>query len=213
MEHIFPDYDLYPKLTKDTAFGFMTRGCPRGCNFCHVGAKEGRCSCKVADIEEFWKGQKNIVLCDPNILASKDHKDLLQQLVDSNALVDINQGLDIRLVTAENIDLIRKIRIKAVHFAYDRFEDRNIIEPKLRMFREATGYDRHKVVVYVLVNYDTTLEEDLHRINEIRKIGFQPYPMIYDKEHCDHVYKDLQRWCNPFIFASAETFEQYRRSK
>lgn len=41
IEHIYPDYSLYPELTKDTAYGFLTRGCPRGCDFCHVQQKEG----------------------------------------------------------------------------------------------------------------------------------------------------------------------------
>ena len=42
IEHIYPYYDLYPEQTKDTAYGFMTRGCPRGCDFCHVACKEGK---------------------------------------------------------------------------------------------------------------------------------------------------------------------------
>lgn len=46
IEHIYPDYSIYEEYTKDTAFGFLTRGCPRGCSFCHVMAKEGRCSKK-----------------------------------------------------------------------------------------------------------------------------------------------------------------------
>lgn len=75
VEHIYPDYGLYG--IKDTAYGFLTRGCPRRCDFCHVAAKEGRCSRKVADLSEFWNGQKNIVLCDPNVIACKDWKDLL----------------------------------------------------------------------------------------------------------------------------------------
>lgn len=119
IEHIYPDYSIYPEETKDTAFGFLTRGCPRACGFCHVEAKEGRCSVKVADLSEFWRGQKKIVLCDPNILACKDHMELLQQLVDSKAKVDFNQGLDIRLVNERNIELIKQIRLKNIHFAFD----------------------------------------------------------------------------------------------
>lgn len=56
IEHVFPDYSLYPELTKETAYGFLTRGCPRGCGFCHVASKEGKCSRKVADLSEFFRG-------------------------------------------------------------------------------------------------------------------------------------------------------------
>ena len=54
IEHIYPDYSLYPNMTKGIAYGFLTRGCPRGCAFCHVAAKEGRCAVKVADVKDFW---------------------------------------------------------------------------------------------------------------------------------------------------------------
>ena len=40
IEHIYPDYSIYPECG-DTAYGFLTRGCPRGCSFCHVAPKEG----------------------------------------------------------------------------------------------------------------------------------------------------------------------------
>lgn len=69
IEHIYPDYSLYPDMTYDTAYGFLTRGCPRHCSFCIVGDKEGLYSRKVADLTEFWRGQKNIKLLDPNLLA------------------------------------------------------------------------------------------------------------------------------------------------
>lgn len=53
VEHIYPDYSIYPELTQDKAFGFLTRGCPRGCEFCHVGCKEGKRSHKVADLRAY----------------------------------------------------------------------------------------------------------------------------------------------------------------
>jgi len=215
IEHIYPDYSIYPNKTKDTAYGFLTRGCPRGCGFCHVASKEGRCSIKAADLSEFWRGQKNIVLLDPNLIACKDWRDLLQQLIDSKARVDFTQGLDIRMMTEEKAEMIRQIKIKLVHFAYDKIEDRDIVEPALAKFADITGWDRHKVVVYVLVNFNTTHEDDIHRINFIRNHGLQPYVMIYDKEHTnpgDRVRK-LQRWVNsPRIFWTVENFDLYQRN-
>ena len=211
IEHIYPDYSLYPEYTKDTAYGFLTRGCPRGCGFCHVASKEGKCSHKVADLSEFWRGQKNIVLCDPNILACKDHMELLQQLIDSKAKVEFNQGLDVRLITDKNLELLRQIRLDNIHFAYDRWQDKDIIEPRLRAFVEQTGYNRSKghTMCYILVNFDTTIKQDIHRIQFCRELNISPYPMIYDKEHCKPIYRKLQRWCNNVIFWSVPTFEEY----
>lgn len=211
VEHIYPDYSLYPQHTQDCAYGFLTRGCPRGCGFCHVASKEGKCSHKVANLDEFWKGQKKIVLNDPNILASSDHKDLLQQLIDSKAKVEFNQGLDIRLITDDNLELLKKIRLTQIHFAFDRYEDKEIIEPRLRAIKDI-GYDRNKgkVMVYILCNYDTELWQDIERIQLCRELNFSPYPMIYDKEHADPIYRKLQRWCNNWVFWVVPTFEEYK---
>lgn len=215
VEHIYPDYDLYPTLCKDTAYGFLTRGCPRGCSFCHVAAKEGLRSVKVADLNEFWDWQKNIVLLDPNILACKDRIELLQQLRDSKANIDFNQGLDARMLNEEVCDLLSEIRIKNVHFAWDRYQDGAVILPKLKMFANCKYPGKnpdHHAIVYTLVNFDTTLEEDLDRIYTLRDMGYWAYVMIYDKEHCDNKYKALQRWCNNrIIFASCKRFEDYKK--
>ena len=214
IETQYPDYSLYPTLTQDTAFGFLTRGCPRGCDFCHVASKEGLASRKIADLNQFWDGQKNIVLCDPNILACKDWRNLLQQLIDSKAMVDFNQGLDIRLMTPEKAEMLSKIRIKEIHFAWDKYQDKNKILPKLKLFAEYSNKPHsHNAIVYTLVNFDTTFEQDLERIYTLRELGYWAYVMIYDKEHCEQKYKDLQRWVNNrFIFAKCEKFEDYKPS-
>lgn len=212
IEHIYPDYSIYPELTQDTAFGFLTRGCPRGCDFCIVGKKEGLCAVKVADLSEFWNGQRKIVLCDPNILACKDWRDLLQQLIDSRAEIDFNQGLDIRLMTEEKARLLNQIKIKEIHFAWDRYQDKEKILPKLKLFASITKHSphAHKAIVYTIVNFDTTIEQDLERIYTLRDLGYWPYVMIYDKEHCQRVYKNMQRWVNNrFIFAKCKRFEDY----
>lgn len=212
IEHIYPDYSLYPEMTKDTAYGFLTRGCPRGCGFCHVEAKEGKCSYKVADLSEFWRGQKNIILCDPNILACKDHKELLRQLIESKAKVNFNQGLDIRLVNDRNLELLRQIKVDKIHFAFDRYQDKDIIMPKMRKVKEITGWSRGKgrVAVFILCNYDTTIDQDIERIQFCRSLDWSPYPMIYNKERADPIYRKLQRWCNNFIFWNTPRFEDYK---
>lgn len=212
VEHIYPDYSLYGIM--DSAYGFMTRGCPRGCSFCIVGKKEGMCSRKVADLCEFWHGQKNIVLNDPNILACRDWKDLLGQLADSKAMVDFNQGLDARMLTEEKCYALGAVRIKEIHFAWDRYEDKEKVLPKLKMFAEICKkkVHGHNAIVYVLTNYTTTIEEDLERIYMLRELGYWAYVMIYDKVHADRQHLDLQRWCNNrFIFAKCPSFEDYNR--
>lgn len=210
IEHIYPDYSLYG--ITDTAYGFLTRGCPRGCAFCIVAGKEGKCSHKVADLSEFWGGQKNIVLCDPNILACNKWKDLLGQLADSKASIDFNQGLDIRMMTEEKCQALKRINIKEIHFAWDRYEDKKIILPKLKMFSQAGLFkpNSHSAIVYVLVNHTSTIEQDLERIYTLRDLGYWAYVMVYDKAHASRTYHDLERWCNNrFVFAKCPRFEDY----
>lgn len=216
IEHIYPDYSIYPTLTKNTAYGFLTRGCPRGCHFCIVAEKEGRRSIKVADLSEWWNGQKNIVLCDPNILAYKGHMELLQQLIDSNAWVDINQGIDCRLLTEQNIEAINKIKLKNIHFAWDYMHEEKRVLKGLEMYRDIASRKVNGAfgTVYCLVNYDTTMEENLYRIYKLRDMGYDPYVMIYDKPNAPKQIRYLQRWCNNrFIFKSCPRFEDYEPKK
>ena len=211
VEHAYPAYWLYG--ITDTAYGFLSRGCPRGCDFCHVKSKEGTISHKVADLSEFWRGQPNICLSDPNILACPDWKDLFGQLKESKAKVDFNQGLDVRLCTEEKIYAINSINLnKHIHMAWDRHQDN--LEVHFRRFAKYYRRSTSSVMVYVLVNFGSTIEEDLYRIYTLRDLGFQPFVMLYDKEHADQIHKDLARWCdNKYIFKSCKRFEDYKPTR
>lgn len=210
IEHSYPDYSIYG--ITDTAYGYMTRGCPRNCGFCHTTQKDGSISCKTADLDEFWNGQKKIVLLDQNILACKDHLELLDQLIESKAKVEFNGGLDIRLVNDRNIEKIKQLRLTSIHFAFDCYDDKDLIMRNLQLFKDQTGYDKShgQIMVYVLCNYDTTIEQDIERIQFCRSLKFAPYPMIYDKTHADPIYKRLQRWCNNYIFWKCKEFSDYK---
>jgi len=211
IEHIYPDYSIYPDLTKDTAFGFLTRGCPRGCSFCHVAAKEGRCSIKVADLRAFWDGQGHVTLCDPNILACRDRDDLLGQLVESRAIIDFTQGIDVRLAMPERIEMLNRMRIKRIHMAWDQ-PDQDLTEEFKRFSECYSRKSESGKVVYVLTNYNSTIEQDLHRIYTLRDLKYDPYVMLYDKEHADQQHKDLQRWVNNrMIWRKCRKFEDYAK--
>ena len=215
VEHIYPDYSIYYERipeTRTTAYGFLTRGCPRGCDFCIVKHKEGRRSVKVADLSEFWRGQKNIVLLDPNMFACAEWRELSDQLIDSGAYVDFSQGCDIRIMTEEMIEAIRRMKIKQIHFAWDRYEDKDFIVQKFQMFKDITGWNQRKLGVYVLTNFNTTHEQDVERVETLKKLGFNPYVMIYEKEKLptNHITRQLQRWCNNRrIFQSTRHFSEY----
>ena len=209
IEHIYPDYTLYPKLTKNKAYGFLTRGCCNNCDFCIVSKKEGICSKKVANLLEFWDGQKEIILLDPNILACKDRIDLLEQLADSKSKVDFTQGLDARFITEEVAYVLKKIKIKTVHFAFDFMKKEKSIVQGLRIFKDIVGTNDRDAIVYILTNFNTTIEEDLYRVKKVQEIGYSPDVRIYRKNTAPKILKDLQRWCNNRILFRSTDFMDY----
>jgi hypothetical protein len=212
IEHVYPDYGLYG--IEDAAYGFLTRGCPRQCGFCIVSKKEGAVSKKVAGLGEFWKGQKEIVLLDPNILACKDHMSLLDELRLSGARVHFTQGMDIRLTTPENIALIKQIKIKRINFAWDNYRDRETILPKFMEFRKMTGFGRSQLGVSVLGGFDSGIEEDIERVEILHKLGYSPYFMVYERYRLppDHVLRKIQLWVNNrVVFNSCPNWEKYQK--
>jgi len=206
IEKMFPDYSIYPQFPY--AVSMTSRGCPRGCAFCHVAAKEGRCSIKVANVSDFWCGQDEIKVLDPNITACRDKRDLMQQYVDTKAKIDFTQGLDIRLLNQQDIEDLNKMRIGTLHFAWDNPQDD--LKSKFRDF--AKGFRRKTNIgtVYCLTNFNSTLDQDLYRIYTLRDLGYDPFVMVYNKPAAPKEIRRLQRWCNnKIIFKSTTRFEDY----
>lgn len=209
-EHIYPDYSLYG--IKNTAYGFLTRGCPRKCPFCIVANKEGTISRKVADLSEFWHGERNIIICDPNILACKDRYNLLEQLAKSEANVDFNQGLDIRLIDKGIIELLKSIKLKTFRFAWDDAKDKLTLEKLEYVAKELdVRKNERKYRVYVLTNYNSNFLDDLYRVDTLRYMGYDPYVMIYDKQNAPRYIRRLQRYVNnKTIFRTCKSFAEYK---
>lgn len=63
-----------------------------------------------------------------------------------------------------------------------------------------------------MTNFNTTIEQDLERIYTLRDMDYDPYVMIYDKEHTKTTdpVRLLQRWVNNRkIFKTIHNFKDY----
>lgn len=209
IEHQYPDYELYGG--GDRAYGFLTRGCPRSCKFCIVSEKEGNTH-TVADLDEFWRGQKEIMLMDSNITASKDCEKHFDTLIKSGALINFEGGLDIRFLTDKGAEQLNQMKTSMIHFAWDNYEF-NTYE-KLKRFRPMFKTDGRHLRVYVLTNFNTTHEQDLERVYKLKALDYDPYVMVFDKPNAPKATRNLQRWCNnKFIFRAVDRFEDYGKER
>ena len=215
IEKMFPDYSIYPQFK--FAVSMTSRGCPRGCAFCHVAAKEGRCSRKVADVSDFWNGQDEIRILDPNITACREKRDLMRQYRETGAMLDFTQGLDIRCLDDADIADINQMRLRTLHFAWDNPQDD--LEGKFRAFAQGFRRKSNIGMVYCLTNFENVTEEEhiqraLYRVYTLAGMGFDPYVMVYNKPNAPQRIRDLQRWCNnKIIFKSCKRFEDYKARK
>lgn len=211
MEKMFPDYSIYPMF--DFAVSMTSRGCPRGCPFCIVAKKEGRGSVKVADVSDFWNGQPSIKAMDANILACCEKRELLKQYKNTGAVIEFNQGLDIRLMDDEDIADLNTMRLEDAHFAWDN--PRENLLPKFELYAKNGRKNRHGHYgrVYTLTNFNTSMEENLYRVYKLRELNYQPYITVYNAPEAPREILDLRRWCNGLIIASVPRFEDYSATK
>lgn len=184
IEHTTPDYSIYPQY--NFAVGFLTRGCPRlnharsRGGFCITPEKDGCTSRKVADLSEFWTGQKKISLLDQNLLACKDRIELINQLAASRAEIDFKGGLDARYVNEEVVAALKQIKARNYFFAWD--DPKEDLSEQFEYIASSGIKNPDRIGVYVLTNFWSTEEQDLYRVQTLRKIGLLPFVMIYDKQ-------------------------------
>ena len=111
--------------------------------------------------------------------------------------------------------MLNRINLSTIHFAWDDYRQKDAVLRGLHCFSDhfRRKLDRgHFAQVFVLTNFDTTPEQDLERIYTLRNMGYEPYVMVYDKQHAAPFYKSLQRWVNMrAIFHRVKTFDEYNQ--
>lgn len=210
MQALKPDYDLYP--FQSYSMGFTTRGCIRNCEFCIVHEKEGKFR-KVQHIKEFHDFRfKSCKLLDNNILADKDwFFENTDWAIDNKVKLDITQGMDIRLLTPEIAEQLKRIRFVngQMRFAWDNITLEPKIKAGIEMLKDAGINTYHDVSFFVLSGYNTPFCKDLYRCNKLKEFGAMPYVMPY--EGASKMVRALSRWANRRHLVKSIPFYKYDR--
>jgi len=164
----------------NASYAFTTRGCPNSCKFC--GSKK---ICKDFRIVEGWESHIDparplIVLHDENITAApfEHYKSVMQFLAASKKPVLFNNGFDCRLFTEDHADLLAKVKNKSVRFAFDTMAQDGYIQDAIRMCLKRK-IARSDMLVYILHNFNDTIDDAMYRAKEVHALGVKPYPMRY----------------------------------
>lgn len=192
--YLKPDYDLYPH--NDFSLGYTFRGCYRNCEFCKVPKIED--DFNHYSIWDFhYPKFKKICLLNNNTFFDKQWRETFEEIWDADLTV-MEHGYDLRLIDEEKAEALRKTKHeKQIHYAWDRMKDEKEI---LRGLEIAP-----KGMVYVLIGFDTTEEEDLHRCQKIHDAGFDPYIMPFNQTKSE---RDFQRFINLRFYRKYKTIQK-----
>lgn len=229
IEALKPDYDLYTvtdiyerikfgigtkkgKLEKaetivNAGIGFTSRGCVNSCGFCGVPKKEGKLR-QVGNIGDLINPKSNvIILLDNNLTADPDCIDKLHEIRDRGLIVDITQGVDVRLITPEIAQALSEVKhLRSVHYAWDLMPFEQQIMRGIEVLSESIKRYRH--MCYILIGFNTTFEEDMYRFRRLREIGVDPYVMPYNLSFPSEKHHHFARWVNGRIYTKCH-FDEY----
>lgn len=203
------DYSIYPDC--NFSIQFFSRGCIRKCPFCLVSDKEGHIH-RVKPVELNPNGEWIEVL-DNNFFANPYWKNAIKYLIKANRPVKFH-GVDVRIMTEEQVSWLNKVKLKGrIHIAWDN--------PSLDLtdkLEEVTKYIKpYKLMCYVLIGFNSTIEQDLHRVETLRKFGIDPFVQPYrdfeNKRIPTQYEKDFARWANNKIVYRKCRFEDFEPRK
>lgn len=201
-----PDFSLWPRWPHD--LGYSTRGCPNRCGFCIVPQKEGRLRV-VADFGDLTTGRATMILHDNNVTAApiEHFRRFCADATTAGVTIDFRQGLDARRLTDEHAAIIAASKFaRRIHFAWDRIEDEPAVRRAIATMQQA-GIPPSRLTFYVLAGYDSTFEDDMHRIETLRALGTDPFVMVYGKP--DVTLRRLARWVNNKVAFKAMSWSEW----
>lgn len=152
VDRMFPDYSIYPEC--DYAIGYLTRGCIRNCRWCIVPGKEGKIRPYRAWQELVRQDTNKLVLMDNNILACEYGIQQLISLIGSGYRIDLNQGMDARLVDDDIADILSRLKwIRFIRFSCDQKSQIEPVRRTIELLRKH-GVKPYRIFVYILVTRD-----------------------------------------------------------
>lgn len=173
-----PAWDLVPEW--DGSIIFTSRGCIRNCPFCAVPKIEGKLREIIPSIKPYvYPKHTKIIFWDNNILATKNWKNIFDELEELNKWVDFNQGLDARLINEEVARKLARLKLKYVRLAYDNKAQRKKLKKAIDHLAEA-GIRKRSIIVYTLYNFHDDPEDFKERVTELLNWGVVSYPMRYE---------------------------------
>ncbi len=192
IDKLQPLYELFPWVQKNTAFGFLTRGCPNKCFWCVVPKKE-RYIHPYMDVDEIAiKGRNHLVLMDNNILAAGDYaKEQLRKIIDRGYYIDFNQAMDARLVTEEYAELLGRCKWinGRIRFGCDTTAQIAHCDKAMEMITR-NGF-RGEFFLYTMVGGKNDLNECYDRIHYW-------WQRLQDFRHGDHSRRPVYAYAQPY---------------
>ena len=152
IDGMFPDYSIYPEC--DHAIGYLTRGCLNHCRWCVVPRKEGNIRPYRTWRELVREDTDKLVLLDNNILACEYGIGQLKSLIGSGYCIDLNQGMDARLVDDRVASILSQIRwIRFIRFSCDQKSQIGSVRNAIELLQKH-GVKPYRIFIYLLVTED-----------------------------------------------------------